>query len=189
MKAFLISAKIAPKKANIIAKMVRGMSVEEALVSLERTNKKGARIIEGIIKSAAANAQNNDNQDVSGLVIRSIVVNQAQSYRRGVPMARGRTRPIRKFLSHISVVLGVEGAEMENGKWKIENEKRKIIYPAAHLRGAEVAGKNREIASQKEIKRVKGSSKASSSGMGKGSSGRRKKTVPGPDVSAGSVSK
>lgn len=107
MKAYLYSARIAPKKANIIATLVRGMTVEAALTQLEKTNKKGARFLEKLIASAAANAVHNDKQVRSQLRIDSIVVNQGMGLRRGVPMARGRIRPMRKFMSHIEVTLGL----------------------------------------------------------------------------------
>lgn len=107
MKAYLSSARIAPKKANLIASLVRGLTVEEALTQLEKTNKKGARFIEELIASAAANAVHNDKQVRSQLRIDSIIVNQGMGLRRGVPMARGRIRPMRKFMSHIEVTLGL----------------------------------------------------------------------------------
>ena len=110
MKAHLRSVRIAPKKANIIAKMVRGMPVHGAMDALHRTNKKGARLVEQLLRSAMANAAHNDRQTASQLVIKSIVVNQGTGYRRGVPMSRGRVRPMTKFLSHISVTLGVADA-------------------------------------------------------------------------------
>ncbi len=107
MKAYLYSARIAPKKANLIATLIRGLTVEEALTQLEKTNKKGARFIEKLIASAAANAVHNDKQVRSQLRIDSIIVNQGMGLRRGVPMARGRIRPMRKFMSHIEVTLGL----------------------------------------------------------------------------------
>lgn len=107
MKAYLYSARIAPKKANLIATLVRGMTVEQALTQLERTNKKGARLVEKLIASAAANAVHNDKQSRGQLVVQSIIVNQGMGMRRGVPMARGRIRPMRKFMSHIEVTLGL----------------------------------------------------------------------------------
>ena len=107
MKAYLYSARIAPKKANLIAALVRGLTVEAALDQLERTNKKGARLIEKLIASAAANAVHNDKQSRGQLVVRTVVVNQGMGLRRGVPMARGRIRPMRKFMSHIEVTLGL----------------------------------------------------------------------------------
>ncbi len=116
MKAYLRSARIAPKKANIIAKMIRGMPVGEAMTALTRTNKKGARMVEQLLKSAVANAEHNDKQDGGKLMVKTIVVNQSMGYRRGVPMARGRMRPMTKFMSHIAVTLGMAGDEKVSSK-------------------------------------------------------------------------
>jgi large subunit ribosomal protein L22 len=106
MKASLRSVRIAPKKANLVAKMIRGKSVPDAIASLERTQKKSARLLEGLLRSAAANAKQNDNQNPDELVIKTLTVNKAVTYHRGIPMARGRMRRIRKFLSHMTVTLG-----------------------------------------------------------------------------------
>lgn len=129
MKAYLHSARIAPKKANIVAALVRGMPVEAALTQLEKTNKKAARLIEKLIASAAANAVHNDKQSRSQLTVQSIVVNQGMGYRRGVPMARGRIRPMRKFLSHIEVTLGLltdhSTSSGQAGKGKAESGTKK----------------------------------------------------------------
>lgn len=107
MKAFLRSARIAPKKANVIARMVRGMPVPEAQDLLGRTNKKAARLFGDLLASAVANAAHNDRQDPHVLMVKEVVVNQGSAYKRGVPMARGRVRPMQKFLSHLSITLGV----------------------------------------------------------------------------------
>lgn len=117
MKASLHSVRIAPKKANLICKMIRGMTAADAMHILERTNKKAARLLEELLRSAMANAFHNDKQDAQTLVIKSLIVNQGQAYHRGVPMARGRVRPMRKFLSHIELVLGLPDDE-ENEKTK-----------------------------------------------------------------------
>lgn len=107
MKAILRSARIAPKKANVIARVVRGMSVAEAQDFLGRTHKKAARLFEDLLASAVANASHNDQQNSQVLLVKEVIVNQGSSLRRGVPMARGRVRPMRKFLSHISIRLGL----------------------------------------------------------------------------------
>lgn len=107
MKALLRSARIAPKKANVIARMVRGMPVPEAQDLLSRTNKKAARLFGDLLASAVANAAHNDRQDPRVLMVKEVVVNQGSAYKRGVPMARGRVRPMQKFLSHLSITLGV----------------------------------------------------------------------------------
>jgi large subunit ribosomal protein L22 len=106
MQASLRSVRIAPKKAQLIAKMIRGQSVPDAVHILERTNKKAARIFQDLLRSAMANASHNEKQDPQMMVIKLLTVNKAQCYHRGVPMARGRVRPMRKFLSHIKMTLG-----------------------------------------------------------------------------------
>ncbi len=116
MKASVHSVRIAPKKANLIAKLVRGMTVPEAMEQLRRTNKKAARIIELLLRSAIANSSHNDKQDAQMMVIKTIVVNQGQAYRRGMPMARGRQRPFKKFLSHIDITLGFPEEEKSKTK-------------------------------------------------------------------------
>ena len=118
MKAYLHSVRIAPKKANLVAKMVRGMNVADATEALRRTNKKAARIIETLLLSAVANASHNDRQDPQTMVIKTIVVNQGTAYRRGMPKARGQTRPYRKFLTHIDLVLGFPELEGDSPKKK-----------------------------------------------------------------------
>ncbi|MBI1812171.1 50S ribosomal protein L22 [Candidatus Peregrinibacteria bacterium] len=119
MHASARSARIAPKKANLVARMVRGMAVPDAMEALRRTDKKAARIIELVLRSAVANASHNDRQDPQMMVIKTIVVNQGRAYRRGMPKARGQMRPYRKFLSHIDLVLGFP-ADNEEGRMKNE---------------------------------------------------------------------
>lgn len=106
MKAYLKAVRIAPKKADLLAKLIRGRSVPDAMSALEHTNKKAARMLEQLLRSAIANASHNDKQDAQMMVVKTVVVNKAQTYHRGVPMARGRVRPMRKFLSHIELTLG-----------------------------------------------------------------------------------
>lgn len=124
MKAFLKSAPIAPKKANIIAKMVRGMPVVDAQIALRRTNKKAARMVEKLIASAVANATHNDKQDKQLLIVKTLYVNQSIGMRRGMPKARGQTRPYRKFMTHITLELGIADLETKEQK-KVEKKAAK----------------------------------------------------------------
>lgn len=128
MKAFLRSAPIAPKKANIVAKMVRGMPVVDAEIALRRTNKKAARMIEKLLKSAVANATHNDKQDKNLLVVKTLYVNQSLAYQRGVPKARGQMRPMQKFLTHITLGLGIADTEDKEQK---KAEKKAAKAPKA----------------------------------------------------------
>lgn len=132
MKALAHSLRIAPKKANLIAKMIRGMSVPDAMESLRLTNKKAARMIETALRSAIANASHNDKQDAQTMIVKTIIVNQGTAYRRGMPKARGQSRPFRKFLSHISIQLGYPGmdAPMKEAKKEEKSVAEKSPKPA-----------------------------------------------------------
>lgn len=101
-----------------MAKMVRGLPVPVAVELLRKTHKKSARLFEGVLRSAIANAEHNFKQDPQTMILKTVMVNKGIVYRRGVPMARGRMRPIKKFLCHISITLGYPGMP------KAEKEKR-----------------------------------------------------------------
>lgn len=108
------SARLAPKKANLMAKMVRGLPVPTAVELLRKTHKKSARLFEAVLRSAIANAEHNFKQDPQTMILKTVVINQGTAYRRGTPMARGRMRPIRKFFSHITITLGYPGIEKKS---------------------------------------------------------------------------
>ena len=127
MHAYLHSTRLAPKKANLMAKMIRGMTVPDAIELLRKTHKKSARSLEGVIKSAVANASHNFKQDAQMMIVKTIVVNQGTSYRRGVPMARGRVRPIRKFMCHISVTLGFATDAKQKQGGRNDQKKQKSL--------------------------------------------------------------
>ncbi len=106
VKAVLRYARISPRKARIVADMIRGKDVEEAFNILRFTPKKGARIIEKLLKSAVANAEASpDIEDVDALYIKSIYVDQGPMLKRIRPRAMGRAYLIRKRLSHITIEL------------------------------------------------------------------------------------
>ncbi len=143
MKAHLRHVRIAPKKANLVAAMIRRMQVEEALTTLKKLPKTGAQILYKVVHSAMANAEQNDGQQRKDLYIKELIVNQGAAFRRYVPMARGRARPIDKFTSHITVRLGVqipEGAKPSSEKGKREKGKGKKEPVKKPLEAEIVAG-------------------------------------------------
>jgi len=105
MKAHLRRTRISPKKANIVAGLIRGKSVEEALEILKFTPKKAAKALHKVLHSAVANAEQNNSEKRSDLVIKSVIVNKGPFYKRFLPSARGRALPLNKPTSHISVEL------------------------------------------------------------------------------------
>ena len=105
MKAHLNGIRISPKKANVVAGLVRDKSVVEALDILKFTPKKAALYLGKVIQSAAANAENNDGAKREELCIDQIVVNKGPVMKRFLPSTRGRALPLAKPTAHISVSL------------------------------------------------------------------------------------
>ena len=116
MKAILKNVRISPKKANLVAGLVRGESVEEALTQLKYTPKKGAKILYKVIASAAANAENNFKQKPEKLFIKEIVVTEGPTYKRSVSVSRGRMHPLKKRTSNITVKVDVMATPNETPK-------------------------------------------------------------------------
>jgi large subunit ribosomal protein L22 len=106
MKATAKFVRIAPRKARLVADEIRGKSVPEAVSLLEFTNKRAATILGDVVRSAAANAEHNDDADVDELFVRDIRVDEGPTIKRYRARAMGRATMIRKRTSHISVVLG-----------------------------------------------------------------------------------
>jgi large subunit ribosomal protein L22 len=113
MKAILKNSRISPKKANLVAGLVRGASVNSALAQLKFTPKKAAKILSKIIASAAANAEVNFKQDRDKLYIKEIIVTKGPAYRRGRSVSRGRIHPIIKKTSHITVTVDVQAPSQD----------------------------------------------------------------------------
>lgn len=104
-KAIAKTVRIAPRKARLVADLVRGKDVAEALVILAHTNKAASPIINKVVSSAFHNAINNHAMDESTLYIKEILVNEGPTMKRFRPRAKGSASPIMKRTSHISVVL------------------------------------------------------------------------------------
>lgn len=131
MKATLRNVRIAPKKANLVAELVRGENVDDALRLLRFTPKKGAKILFKLIESAAANAENNFNQNKKGLVIKEIKVSKGLRLKRYIPVSRGRAHPLQKDCSHIHVFLEAETlAEAPKETKKVEAKAEAKKAPA-----------------------------------------------------------
>src|SRR5919206_3973425 len=105
MRAVAKYARIAPRKARLVADAVRGKSYPEAVSILRFTNKKGAKIIGDVIDSAAANAEHNLDADPEELFVRDIRVDEGPTIKRYRARAMGRATMIRKRTSHITVEL------------------------------------------------------------------------------------
>ena len=101
--ARLRNLRLAPRKARIIANLVRGKDVTTAINTLRFMNKAGAREFFKLIVSAVANAEDQGEADVEGLIITKVTVDQAATLKRWRPRAQGRGTRIEKKTSHITV--------------------------------------------------------------------------------------
>jgi large subunit ribosomal protein L22 len=97
--------RISPTKVRKIAKAVKGKQVEDALGLLGFMPQRAAGILEKVIRSAVANADQKPDIDVDSLSVSNIVVNQGPTLKRFRPRAMGRATRILKRTSHITVVL------------------------------------------------------------------------------------
>ena len=99
------SVRISTRKVRLAADSVRKLSLEEALRSLSVLKKRGAVPVEKTLKSAIANAVNNNNLKQESLMIKSIEVFEMPSYKRFHPSTRGRVHPYKRRGSHVKIVL------------------------------------------------------------------------------------
>lgn len=105
MKAILKNYRQSPRKVRLIADVVRGKKVKDALVALQFIEKRAAEPFAKVIRSAVANAvQAGKNPD--HLSIKKVTVDKGVTYKRFMPRARGSASPINRRNSHITVELG-----------------------------------------------------------------------------------
>lgn len=97
--------RISAQKARLVADMIRGRPVDEALNVLDYTPKKAARIIAKTLRSAVANAEDQQNVDVDDLYVKRAFVDEGPTQRRILPRAHGRASRILKRSSHITVIV------------------------------------------------------------------------------------
>ena len=104
-KAVAKYIRISPLKVGFICNEIRGKQVDEALSILKFTPKKGAKVLEDVLNSAVANAENNFNMDRDKLYVSDAYANDGPHMKRFRPKAKGMAYPIIKRSSHIGVVV------------------------------------------------------------------------------------
>lgn len=104
-EATLRYARISARKVKIVADLIRGKNVDEALAIVKFTPKAASEMLEKLLKSAIANAENNHAMDSKKLYIAEIYANQGPTLKRIRPAAKGSAVRIRKRTSHITIVL------------------------------------------------------------------------------------
>ncbi|MFY0666160.1 MAG: 50S ribosomal protein L22 [Natronospirillum sp.] len=102
-KAVLRGARLSAQKGRLVADLIRGKKVEEALDILTFSPKKGAAIIKKVLESAVANAEHNDGADIDELKVSTIFVDEGMTMKRIRPRAKGRADRVLKRSCHITV--------------------------------------------------------------------------------------
>lgn len=98
--------RVSPRKARLVVDMIRGENINRALNIVKFTQKWASRVVEKVLRSALANAQNNHGiKNIDGLFVKEAYVDQGPTWKRIQPRAMGRAYRIRKRTSHITIVL------------------------------------------------------------------------------------
>lgn len=105
VKATTRNVPMSAQKMREVVRQIQGMNALQAVAVLAAVPRKSARIVHKTLKSAIANAENNNNLKPETLVIEEAVAGQARSLKRFVPKARGSAGPIRKRRCHVKIVV------------------------------------------------------------------------------------
>lgn len=114
--------RLAPRKISLVASLVRGRTVADALVILEHTPKRAAKPLAKLIASAKANALNNHGMQEKDLLITTLSVTAGERLKRYRPAAHGRALPFQRKTTNIRIV--VSGMEKEKKKPAVKPEKK-----------------------------------------------------------------
>ena len=105
-KAILKGVRLSDQKGRLVADLIRGKPVDQALSILAFSPKKGAVIIKKVLESAIANAEHNDGADIDALKVKTIYVEKGTVLKRFTARAKGRGNRISKPTCHIFVTVG-----------------------------------------------------------------------------------
>ena len=145
VKAKLSELRMSPTKVRLVSNMVKKMDVAKAEAQLKFTNKKAAKPLAKLLKSAVANATNNHDLDEDNLYIKNILVNEGRRLKRYKPRAMGRATVILKKSSIIDLILDE----------KVPSKKK-----ASAKKDAKKSTDDLKVVSAAEIKKIQDSSKA-----------------------------
>jgi len=105
-RAILRGARLSAQKGRLVADLIRGKPVDQAISILAYTPKKGAAMIRKLLESAIANAEHNDGADIDALKVKSIMVERGMYLKRFQARAKGRGARVLKYTCHIYITVG-----------------------------------------------------------------------------------
>lgn len=143
--------KVAPRKVRALAGIIRGLSVNEAEAQLIVGRRRAAGALLKLLRSAVANAKNNQKLSIETLYIKAITVDGGPMLKRYLPRARGMATPIQKKLSHITLTLG-EKKDQKTNRFTIV-VKKKAKKPLKDAKpGRKDKEAKKEVSEDKETK-------------------------------------
>ena len=104
--AIVRGVRLSVDKGRLVADLIRGKNVDQALNTLTFTQKKAAGIIKKVLESAIANAEHNDGADIDELKVKTIYVEQGTTLKRSAARAKGRGARLSKPTCHVYVTVG-----------------------------------------------------------------------------------
>lgn len=126
VRAVAKGVRMSPRKVGVVAALVRGRTVEDAMVILSHTPRRSALPVQKAIASAKANAENNHNYRPDSLRITEISVTHGPRLKRFRPAAHGRALPFQRRTSHIRVIVdGEQRAAKKSATTQTEKEEAK----------------------------------------------------------------
>ncbi len=125
VRAHARSLRLAPRKMRLVTNLVKGMRLSEAMTQLTFTNKKGAKMLQKLLQSAAANAEHNFSMNRDNLFIKELTCDMGPVLQRSFPRARGSAFMIRRKMSHVNVVLEERAVKLK------KKQKPKAVVPKA----------------------------------------------------------
>ena len=140
-------ARISPFKAREVTREIQGLPVSAALDIVAFSPKKAASLINKTLKSAVANAENNANLRVDGLVVKEAIVGEGPTMKRMMARARGSGSRILKRTSHIRIVLSDE-IEVETRKTRKKKREQEKKESRKHAKAGEPAEKSATVAEE-----------------------------------------
>ncbi|QQS15627.1 MAG: 50S ribosomal protein L22 [Candidatus Moraniibacteriota bacterium] len=163
IEAHLNNLRISPRKVLVVAKMLKGLSVREAGIQLDRELRRAALPLGKLLSSAVANAEHNFQAVPENLVVSKITVGEGRKLKRWMPRAQGRATPIWKRMSQVHIVL-----TEKDPKLRASAPTKKLVHAKK-----DDAGKSQE----KVSKTVSFSDKRRSGGIKKSSGARSSNSI------------
>ena len=105
-KASLRGARMSAQKGRLIADLIRGKKVDQAMNILAFSPKKGAAVMKKLLESAIANAEHNDGADIDTLKVKTVHVERGTYMKRFMARAKGRGTRVQKYSCHIYLTVG-----------------------------------------------------------------------------------